>query len=173
MRPILHLAKVGLGKIWRGKFLGWLAVSYRGLNATNNPQPLQGFNDADFATNLVARKSTTWVLFLLCGGPVSWGSRRQRATSLSTTDAKFFAASEGVREAIWLKALLSELDVDTGQVPLHYDSAISIIEDHENHQRVNHIGVKYFFVREQQQLGTIKMMSIPTDNQLADISQSL
>ena len=27
-RPILHLAKVGLDKIWRGKFLGWLAVSY-------------------------------------------------------------------------------------------------------------------------------------------------
>ena len=28
IRPILHLSKVGLDKIWRGKFLGWLAVSY-------------------------------------------------------------------------------------------------------------------------------------------------
>ena len=146
-------------------------ICFGGVNATNNSQPLQGFTDADFAADLVARKSTTGVLFLLYGGPVSWGSRRQRATALSTTDAEFFAASEGAREAIWLKALLSELGVDTGQVPLHCDSkcAISIIEDHENHQRVKHIDVKYFFVREQQQLGTIKMTSIPTDNQLADI----
>lgn len=135
--------------------------SSNGINKTN---PLQGYTDADFAADLVARKSTTGVLFLFHGGPVSWGSRRQRATALSTTDAEFFAASEGAREAIWL-------NVDVGQVPIHCDSkcAISIIEDHENHQRVKHIDVKYFFVREKQQQGTIQMTSIPTENQLADI----
>lgn len=83
----------------------------------------------------------------------------------------FSAASEGAREAVWLKALLSELSVDVGQIPLYCDSkcAISIIEDHENHQRVKHIDVKYFFVREQQQYGTIKMTSVSTEDQLADI----
>ncbi len=85
-------------------------------------------------------------------------------------NAELFAASEGAREAVWLKALLSELSVDVGQIPLYCDSkcAISIIEDHENHQRV-HIDVKYFFVREQQQYGTIKMTSVSTEDQLADI----
>lgn len=109
----------------------------------NQLQPLQGFTDANFAADTVARKSTTGVLFLFYGVPVSWGSRRQRATALSTTDAEFFAASEGAREAVWLKALLLELNVSVGQVPIHCDSrcAISIIEDNENHQRVKHIDV--------------------------------
>jgi hypothetical protein len=72
---------------------------------------------------------------------------------------------------VWLKALLTELNVNVGQIPIHCDSrcAISIIEDPENHQRVKHIDVKYFFVREQQQIGTILMSSISTHDQFADM----
>ncbi len=146
-------------------------ICFGDMEGANKIHPLQGFTDADFAADLVARKSTTGVLFLFHGGPISWGSRRQRATALSTTDAEFYAASEGAREAVWLKALLSELNIDVGPVPIHCDSkcAISIIEDHENHQRVKHIDVKYFFIREQQELGAIKMVGISTENQVADI----
>ncbi len=44
---------------------------------------------------------------------------------------------------------------------------ISIIEDPKNHQRVKHIEVKYFFVREQQQIGIIAMLGISTHDQFA------
>lgn len=146
-------------------------ICYGGQRSENESSPLHGFTDANFAGDLIARKSTTGLLFSFYGGPISWGSRRQRATALSTTDAEFYAASEGAREAVWLKALLTELNVKVGQIPIHCDSrcAISIIEDPENHQRVKHIDVKYFFVREQQQIGTILMSSISTHDQLADM----
>lgn len=145
-------------------------ICFGGTGVANESYPLKGFTDADFASDLTARKSTTGVLFLFHGGPVSWGSRRQRATALSTTD-EFYAASEGAREAIWLKALLAELKIQTGQVPLYCDSkcAISIIEDHENHKRVKNNDVIYFFIREQQAVGTIKMLGVSTDDQLADV----
>jgi hypothetical protein len=146
-------------------------ICYGGQRSENESSPLHGFTDANFAGDLIARKSTTGLLFTFHGGPISWGSRRQRATALSTTDAEFYAASEGAREAVWLKALLTELNVKVGQIPIHCDSrcAISIIEDPENHQRVKHIDVKYFFVREQQQIGTILMSSISTHDQLSDM----
>jgi hypothetical protein len=135
------------------------------------PFPLQGFTDSDFAADLVTRKSTTGVVFTFYGGPVSWGCRRQRPNGLSTTDAEFYAASEGSREVIWLKSLLLELKVDVGQVPIHCDSkcAISIIEDHENHARVKHVDVLYFHVRENQLNGKLKMVKVSTDDQIADM----
>ncbi len=51
-----------------------------------------GYTDADWAGELEKRKSTTGVLFIFNGGPVSYGSKRQRATALSTRDAEFYAA---------------------------------------------------------------------------------
>ena len=92
-------------------------------------------------------------------------------TAISTTDAEFYAASEGARDAIWFKSILSELGINTGAIPMYCDSncAISIIQDPEEHQRVKHIDVKYFFIRDHQELGTLKMVKIPTDDQVADI----
>ena len=110
-------------------------------------------------------------MFLYNGGPVSWGSRRQRATALSTTDAEFYAASEGARESIWIKSLLLELGIDVGQVLIRCDSkcAISLIHDGEHHQRTKHIDVKYFYVRDQQDLGNIAVTHLPGKDQPADM----
>lgn len=145
-------------------------ISFGG-NEMDAETPLIGFTDADLSTDLVKRKSTTGFMFQLYGGGVFWVSQRQRATALSTTNAEFYAASEGSRDCIWFKAILAELGIDVGTVPMYCDSncAISIIRDPEDHQRVKHIDVKYFFIRYQQEIGTLKMVKIPTDDQIADI----
>lgn len=132
---------------------------------------LVGFTDADFAADIVKRKSTTGMVFLFFGGAVSWGSKRQRSTALSTADSEFYAASEGSRDAIWFKALLDELGIDVGTITMYCDnaSARSIIEDPENHRRSKHIAVHYFFVRDQQELGTIKMTKVSSHDNVADM----
>ena len=142
-----------------------------GGESINQTMPLIGYTDGDLAMDRLKRKSITGVCFKFHGGLISWGSKRQRATVLSTADSEFYAASEGSREAIWFKALLAELGIDVGVVPIFCDSkcARSIIEDSENRQRVKHIDIKYFFVREQQKLGTLMMMKISGDLQIADI----
>jgi hypothetical protein len=70
-------------------------------------------------------------MFQFHGGGVSWGRKCQRATAISTTDAEFYAASEGARDALWFKSILSELGINTGAIPMCCDSncAISIIQD--------------------------------------------
>jgi hypothetical protein len=139
---------------------------------SKNPETLLvGFKDADFASDMEKRKSTTGFIFQFYGRAGSWGGKRQRATAISTTDAEFYAASEGARDAIWFKSILAELGINTGTIPMYCDSncAISIIMDPEEHQRVKHIDIKYFFIRDHQEIGTLKMIKVPTEDQVADI----
>jgi hypothetical protein len=66
-------------------------------------------------------------------------------TVLLTTEAEIIAASEGAKELVWLKLLLSELLFDfTRKTPimcLDNASAISLTKNPECHKRLKHIEV--------------------------------
>lgn len=64
---------------------------------------LRGYSDADYASDLQTRRSTTWYVFSLSNGPVTWASQRQKLVVLSTTEAEYVAASAAAKEAIWLR----------------------------------------------------------------------
>lgn len=42
-------------------------------------------------------------IFLVVGGEVSWTSKRQKTTSLSTTEVEYMAATQVAKEAIGLE----------------------------------------------------------------------
>ena len=46
------------------------------------------------------------------GGAISWMSKRQPVVALSTTEAKYMAATHACKEAIWLRRLCSDVGVD-------------------------------------------------------------
>ena len=52
---------------------------------------LKAFSGAEFAGDLDTRRSTTGYILLLNGGPVAWGSRRQKSDSVSTTEFEYVA----------------------------------------------------------------------------------
>ena len=54
---------------------------------------LVGYFDSDYAGDVEDRRSTLGYLILLSSRVVSWSSRKRPAVSLSTTEAKFVAAS--------------------------------------------------------------------------------
>ena len=138
----------------------------------NDHDELIGYTDADYAGDLDTRKSTSGYAFIYQGGAVSWASRRQRCTSLSTTESEFVAACEAAKEAVWIQRLLSEIkNCEAKTVPIRCDNQISIslIRNPEHHQKTKHIEVKYFFVRDQQKAGRIDVTYIGTEDQLADM----
>ena len=63
---------------------------------------VMGFVDSDFAGDLDKRCSISGYVFLLCGSSVSWRASLQSITALSTTEAEYVSATEGVKEAIWM-----------------------------------------------------------------------
>jgi hypothetical protein len=57
---------------------------------------MKDFSDADLAGDKATRSSTMGVIAVFADGAVSWTSRLQKTTALSTTEAEIIA-SEGVK----------------------------------------------------------------------------
>ncbi|KAJ8899855.1 hypothetical protein K2173_019558 [Erythroxylum novogranatense] len=70
---------------------------------------LIGFTDSDWAGSLDDRKSTSGSVFSLGSGAISWSSKKQATTALSSSEAEYVAASSAACQAAWLRRLLEDL----------------------------------------------------------------
>lgn len=128
--------------------------------------------DSDFAGDLETRKSTTGYVVMYCGGPIAWCSRKQPIVALSTTEAEYIAASDCVKELLYLKALIDELtDSEMKNVKVYVDnqSAITLIKNGQMNKRSKHIDVRYYFISEKVHEGLISISYCSSENQVADI----
>lgn len=82
---------------------------------------------------------------------MSWSSKKQKVVSKSSTEAEYRALSLGATEVIWLKSLLSELEIELSQIRLMWcdnKSAIALAENPVFHGRTKHIEIDVHFIRE-------------------------
>ncbi|KAA0036776.1 Retrovirus-related Pol polyprotein from transposon TNT 1-94 [Cucumis melo var. makuwa] len=106
--------------------------------------------DADFAGDPDKRKSLTGFAFTLGENLISWKSNLQSVVALSTTEAEFIVVSEVVKEAMWLRGIVSKLGYKQEAVELMCDnqSAIHLTKNKHYHDRTKHIDVKLHFVQD-------------------------
>ena len=131
-----------------------------------------GFVDADWAANINDRRSISGYVFMLSDGAISWSSKKQGSTALSSTEAEYIAAAHAAKEAIWLRTLLSELRqlVDRPTTLLiDNQSAIAIAKNPAFHARTKHIDVCYHFLWEKYTSGELELEYVPTGEQIADV----
>jgi hypothetical protein len=69
-------------------------------SASNQPNVLSAFCDADYANNVDDRKSRSSFILMLNEGPIAWGSRKQGCTAGSTTKAEYVAAHLAFNEVV-------------------------------------------------------------------------
>ena len=82
-----------------------------------------GYTDADYgSSDLQHRKSCTCYVFLINGTAVTWQSKLQASTSLSTAEAEYIAACSGTKEALWVKMLLDFFDIPITTVDMKTDN---------------------------------------------------
>jgi transposase InsO family protein len=129
------------------------------------------YSDADHGGDLSTGRSTSGVLCLHSGAPISWMSQRQSSVAISTTEAEVVAASEAAREIIWIKRILTELDQlkATPTLQIDNEAAIRLAQNPEFHRRTKHIRIRHFFVRELVTAGEIMVSKVDSEKQLADI----
>ena len=84
---------------------------------------------------------------------------------LLTTEAKYTATIEAIKEALWLKGLVIELRLNQKLVPVYCDSssAIHLSKNSAHHEKTKHIDVKLQFIRNEMSMGTIKMVKVHND----------
>ncbi|XP_055605684.1 uncharacterized protein LOC129753859 [Uranotaenia lowii] len=137
----------------------------------SNAEPLIGFADADWGSDLDDRKSTSGSVFQVFGNTVLWTSRKQPTVSLSSTEAEYISLSQAACDAIWLRNILAEFGIkNIAPITVHEDnqSCIHIATEPRDQKRMKHLDIRYNFIRECIQNEDLKVVYIPTQKQLAD-----
>lgn len=142
---------------------------------SNDPQAapvITLYSDADWGTCKETRRSTTGVIVMVNGNPVSWSTHRQHTVATSTMEAEYYAIAEAIRELLWYRSWLQETlghRVTGVQLLCDNQAAIDSTKHEHSHARSKHIDIKYHFIRERVSDGTIVPTWIPTGKQLADV----
>jgi hypothetical protein len=111
---------------------------------------VSAYTDADFAGDLVMRKSTSGLLCTANEAPVIWRSKLQTIVAQSTAEAEFVSASMAVRDILWLHKLLCALKIPRQSIDLYCDneSALRLMQTENNRvcARSKHIDLQYWFI---------------------------
>jgi hypothetical protein len=133
---------------------------------------IMGYCDASYGGDMGDARSTSGYVFTI-GGPILWSSRRQQLTSLSSTEAEFVALTEASKQAIWLKAVYSELCTKYGgkAIRIHCDNkpAVMIANNAKSAARSKAMLVRNHFVVEAVESGEIEVVHIPGTEMVADV----
>nr|GEY57485.1 retrovirus-related Pol polyprotein from transposon TNT 1-94 [Tanacetum cinerariifolium] len=102
---------------------------------------------------------------------VSWSSKKQDCTVLSTAEAKYVSLSACCAQVLWMRTQLTDYGFHFNKIRIYCDSksAIAISCNPVQHSRTKHIAVRYHFIKEHVEKGTIELYFVKTDYQLADI----
>ncbi|KAK3001961.1 hypothetical protein RJ639_020920 [Escallonia herrerae] len=80
----------------------------------------------DYAGDLDRRRSLTGYIFTFLCRVIIWKATLQTIVMLSTTEAEYIAATEAVKEAIWLKGLVGDLGLKQESSTVYCDSQSAI-----------------------------------------------
>ncbi|GJV41323.1 hypothetical protein Tco_1419763 [Tanacetum coccineum] len=100
---------------------------------------LTAYADADHVGCQDTRRSTSGSAQFLEDKLVSWSSKKQKSTAISTTEAEYISI------------------------------AIALCCNNVQHSRSKHIDIRHHFIREQVKKGVVELYFMTTDYQLADI----
>jgi hypothetical protein len=137
----------------------------------NTAMALTAYSDADHAGCKDTRRSTSGAAQFLGDKLVSWSSKRQMSTSISSTEAEYIAMSSCCAQILWMRSQLSDYGFSYNKVPMYCDnrSAIALCCNNAQHSRTKHIDIRHHFIREQVEKGIVELYFFRTEFQLADI----
>ncbi|GKE96630.1 hypothetical protein Tco_1581485 [Tanacetum coccineum] len=132
---------------------------------------LTAYADADHAGCQDTRRSTSGSAQFLGDKLVSWSSKKQKSTAISSTKAEYIALSGCYSQIHWMRSQLTDYGFQFNKIPLYCDnkSAIALCCNNVQHSRAKHIDIRYHFIKEQVENGIVELYFVRTEYQLADI----
>ncbi|GKA35016.1 retrovirus-related pol polyprotein from transposon TNT 1-94 [Tanacetum coccineum] len=87
---------------------------------------LTAFSDVDHAGCFDTRKSTSGGIQFLSDKLVSWMSKKQDCTAMSSAEAEYVALSAGCAQVMWMRTQLKDYGFNYNKIPLYCDSQSAI-----------------------------------------------
>nr|GFA24304.1 retrovirus-related Pol polyprotein from transposon TNT 1-94 [Tanacetum cinerariifolium] len=137
-----------------------------------NREALQGgLKDLSLSPGNHTFKSTSGGAQFLGEKLVSWSPKKQDCTSLSTAEAEYVSLSACCPQVLWMRTQLTDYGFHFNKILIYCDSklAIAISSNPLQHSRTKHIAVRYHFIKEHVEKGTIEVYFVKMDYQLADL----
>nr|GEZ70958.1 uncharacterized mitochondrial protein AtMg00810-like [Tanacetum cinerariifolium] len=108
---------------------------------TDSSFELTAFSDADHGGCIDSRKSTSGGIQFLGDKLVSWMSKKQNCTAMSSTEAEYMALSVSCAQVMWMRTQLQDYGFNYNKISLYCDSqsAIAISCNPVQHSRTKHI----------------------------------
>ncbi|GKB22027.1 hypothetical protein Tco_0855950 [Tanacetum coccineum] len=102
---------------------------------------------------------------------VSWSSKKQKSTAISSTEAEYISLSGCCAQILWMRSQLIDYGFQFNKIPLYCDnkSTIALCCKNVQHSRAKHIDVHYHFIKEQVENEIVELYFVWTEYQLADI----
>ncbi|CAI7787865.1 unnamed protein product [Closterium sp. NIES-54] len=129
-------------------------------------------SDASWVDDLAMQRSSQGYTFSLGSGSVSWRSTRSSFVLSYSCEAEIYAEAMAAQELRWLTYLVTDLGERPRFCPVLYvdnKAMIALCPEHILEHRMKHIALRYFFTRELQQRGHLRLAYVATRANTADI----
>nr|GEU42708.1 ribonuclease H-like domain-containing protein [Tanacetum cinerariifolium] len=132
---------------------------------------LNAYSDTDQAGCKDDCKSTLGGIQFLIEKLVSWSLKKQDYTAMSTAEAKYVSLSACCTQVIGMRTQLLDYAYTYNKIPIYCDSksAIAISCNPVQHLRTKHINIRYHFIKEHIEKGTMELYFVGAEYQLADL----
>ncbi|GJT17642.1 hypothetical protein Tco_0876348 [Tanacetum coccineum] len=129
------------------------------------------FLDADHAGCLDTCKSTSGGIHFVGNKLVSWPSKKQDCTAMSTAETEYVSMSACCAQIILMRTQLTDCGFHFYKIPMYCDSksATTIFCNPVQHTRTKHIVVRYHFIKKHVEKGIVELYFVGTQYQLADL----
>ena len=147
----------------------------QGIQFSGSEFDMHVFSDADWAGDIMTRRSTTGYVVFAGGGPIAWQSRLQTTVATSSMESEYMALYAGMQELVWLWGVMKELQLpllEPTSFFLDSQSAEDLAMNPVFHKRSKHIAIKYHWVRQHVVggiFGTARLVHVNTHEMSADI----
>ncbi|GJV97330.1 retrovirus-related pol polyprotein from transposon TNT 1-94 [Tanacetum coccineum] len=108
---------------------------------------LTAYAGVDHAGCQDIRRSTSGCMQLLGDKLVSWSSKRQKSTVISSTEAEYIAMYGCCAQILWMRSQLTDYGLGFNKIPMYCDNknAIALCCNNVQHSRSKHIDIEPSF----------------------------
>ncbi|GJV80997.1 retrovirus-related pol polyprotein from transposon TNT 1-94 [Tanacetum coccineum] len=116
-------------------------------------------------------KSTSGDLQFLGEKLVSLSSKKQDCIAMSIAEVEYVSLSACCAQVIWMRTQLLDYGYKYNKISMYCDSksTIAISCNTVQHSHTKHIDIRYHFIKERVEKGTVELYFVGTEYQLADL----
>ena len=134
------------------------------------------YSDADWAGDKTDRKSVSGHVVMFYGGPIAWGSKKQKSVATSSCESEYMAIAMCGKQGQWIAQVFRDLSMGKyiGENPntVHMlgdnQGSLALVKNPHLHERSKHIDICYHYIRDLSERSKLDITYIPTEKMAAD-----